>query len=138
MPAIGNIVLADGQTTPVNRTFEPLTAQMGETPAEFWEKSAGALVGYRTLKVLFRRSKTGGANKVIMRISSPTLETVSGSSSNGYTPAATKAYATDCDIVFTLPDRCTLQDRKDILAFAKSLLANSTVASVIQDQATIY
>lgn len=142
MPAIAPVVLPDGQATPVNRTFEPYTAQYASTPAEFWEKSAGSVNGYRRLLVLTRRSNkqtaTSGATNISVRLVTPVLETVSGTSSSGYAPAAAVAYNVLFNCDFVLPDRCTAQDRKDILAYAKAALANALVTACVQNVETIY
>jgi hypothetical protein len=42
------------------------------------------------------------------------------------------------DLIFFLPERSTLQDRKHILAYVKNLLANSLVTSLVETQETIY
>jgi len=137
MPA--SIILADGQATPVNKTFEAQIAQVGQDQAcEFWEKSAGSLSGYRRLSVLTRKSKTGNGLRTIVKISLPVLETVSGSSPSGFAPAPAVAYTTLATLEIVHPERNTLQDRKDMFAFLKNFFSNTTFQAVVQNQETYY
>lgn len=139
MPQIANIILNDGQASPVARTFNVQRAQVGEdSPAEFLEKSAGSINGYLRLSVLNRRAKVGNSFKTQIKISLPVLETVSGASPSGYAPAPAVGYTSIATVEFTHPERSTLQNRKDLLAFVTNALANANIMTCITNTETLY
>jgi hypothetical protein len=70
-------------------------------------------------------------------ISLPVLETV-GTADNGIPPPPTIAYVMKANLEFLLPERSTKQNRQDILAYAKNLLAAAVVTSVVQDLETVW
>ena len=124
-----SITLADGQTTPVNHTFDVQYAQAGsQTPASWLEKSAGIYAGFISLTQLVKRSPNK-ASKVTARLRFPRL-TTDGTSSLIHT--ATLA------IDFTVPDTMSLQDRKDFLAFAKNYLGSEAAyAAIVNGQPAV-
>jgi len=138
MPAIANLVLADGQATPVNHTFEAQSAQVGDIPAEFLEKSAGSINGYLRLTVATRKSKVGSSYRTQVKISMPTLETVTGSSPSGYAPAPAVAYTELATLEVVHPDRSVLQNRKDILAYLAALCNHAEFKKIIHNVETFY
>lgn len=139
MPQTANIVLNDGQATPVARTFYVQRAQVGDdSPAEFLEKTAGSINGYLRLSVLTRRAKVGNSFKTQIKISLPVLETVSGASPSGYAPAPAVGYTSIATVEFTHPERSTLQNRKDLLAYTHNVLANGLVAACVENTETLY
>lgn len=128
MTAIANIVVNDAQSTPVAHTFAPAKAEADFALLE--DRAAGVYVGYN--KLSFRLVRPTGNNgnsrnlKLNIKIETPKLETL-GTNSAGITPPPTVAYRPVADMMFTLPERCSLQDRKDLLAFVKNVLANAAV-----------
>lgn len=139
MPSIANLVLADGQASPVNHTFEVMTAQMGEDrPAVFMEKSAGSVNGYLQLTVLTRKSKTNGSYKTLVKLALPTLETVTGSSPSGFAPAPAVAYTEFATLDITHPERSALQNRKDVLAYLASLFNHAEFKKVVHNIEPFY
>lgn len=139
MPQIANIIINDGQATPVARTFAVQRAQVGDdSPAEFYEKTAGSINGYLRLSVLTRRAKVGNSFKTQIKIALPVLETVSGTSPTGYAPAPSLAYTSLATVEFTHPERSTLQNRKDLLAFVANVLDESSMVSLVTNAETFY
>lgn len=137
MPTFGNVVINDGQGTPVAHTFAPVNL-IGNA-ANFADRVGGISVGYPTILIsLTPPSKTSRLYKARLRIVVPTLETISNSTMSGIAPAPTKAYDSTVDMMFFMPERSTLSDRKNILAYAKNLLAHATVTSVIENNETVY
>jgi hypothetical protein len=129
MAAQSNLVLADGQAAPVNKTF---TAN-GFTPdavASWKDKSAGIAIGFPSITIGFRES--AAKTEIEKRITLPTLEVISGSDA-GYTPSPKVAYNVFTKEQFVLPARCTVQNRKDILAFSKNLNGHATMQSYVHD-----
>jgi len=137
MPAIGNIVINDGAATPVAHTFAPVT--ITGPIASFADRSGGISVGYPVISAsLTAPSKTSRLYKARLKLVLPVLETISNSTMSGIAPAPTKAYDLTADMTFLMPERSTLQNRKDILALAKNLLADAVVTALVQNNETIY
>jgi hypothetical protein len=73
-----------------------------------------------------------------VKIVTPVLEQVAGSGVTGYTPPPAKAF----DLVFIgefiLPERATLAQRKDILAFAKNALGHVVSQNAVWNLEMVY
>lgn len=128
MAAQGNLVLADGQTTPVNKTFSANGVKNGV--AFYADKSSGIAIGFPTITISVK--EFASKNEVEKRIALPTLEVISGSD-GGYTPAPKVAYTTWSVEKFTLPTRCTTQNRKDVRAFSKNLNADTAMVNAVEN-----
>ena len=133
MAAVANIVLADAQATPVNHTFIPLGPDQNNV---WWyeDQSATSEIGYGRVSVSISKpgNPSAGSNsqdrvtRVKFGIHTPKLETVSNNSA-GLVPPPTVAYIPRSTQEFLLPQRGTLQDRKDLRKFTY-LLAQHQVA----------
>lgn len=138
MSAIANIVLADGQATPVNHTFAPVNINQVGT-AKWADRSGGIAIGYPVVTLNVREPQKGSPLfKVSMKVVVPTLEVTAPSTATGIQPAPTKAY--DCLFAcdWILPERSTQQERKNLLAYVKNLFAAGVVTSAIQDLESVY
>lgn len=133
MPAFADIVINDGATTPVAKTFS-VKKTVG-TLSMWEERSSGIPVAYTKLQSETKDSDT--VRRVKLAIALPVLETVSGVNAQGYTPAASVAFTVRANVEYILPQRCSLQNRKDINAFIKNALAHATFQTVIQDGSEI-
>jgi len=149
LPQIASIVLANGESTPVNHTFAPL----GQNPKTgFWvfedqspRVSSSTPMGWPRLAIRARRASEGGPgenaqtriNRVEFVFSMPALETV-GTSDSGLTPPATVAYVDRIKGEYLLPARNVLADRKDDLAFSKALMSNSIFVDLVHNLSQIY
>jgi hypothetical protein len=137
MSARANIVINDGQATPVSHTFNPNSGDgnvAGVSIIEYEDRSGGISVGFPRISVQTRRSSKSSRNqKVTFKVATPVLETVSNSTVSGIAPAPTVAYANLFVGEFILPERSSLDSRKDLLAFVKNLFANAVVTSAITD-----
>lgn len=137
MPAIGTITINDGAATPVAHNFTP--SGISGDVAKYDDRSGGISVGFPRITISSAApSKTSRLYKARVKVVLPVLENIAGTSSNGFTPAPVKAYDLTADMTFILPERSTQQNRKDLLAFAKNLLANAVVTSVVQDNEVVY
>ena len=135
MSAIANIVINDGQGTPVAHTFAPAKT-IGDY-ALLEDRSAGIYIGYNKLTMSLTRpngpSKEATRNlKLSIKIETPKLETVSNNTVSGIAPAPTVSYRPVVELVATMPERCNLQDRKDLQAFLKNVLSNSFVTDAFE------
>jgi hypothetical protein len=137
MSQIAPIVLADGKSTPVNHTFSPVHVRDGV--AMYADRSTGIQVGFATIQTQMR-DPVGKSrlNKVMMKIDVPVLEQTSPSTTTGIQPAPTKAYSLAVDLVAMLPERSTLAERKDLLAFLRNFVAGSVFGNYITDYDRTY
>jgi hypothetical protein len=127
------ITINDGAATPVAHSFTPVNVN-SDGVAKYSDKSLGIAIGYPIVTLQPKESnKQSRSNKVLGKVALPVLEQVAGSTNTGFTPAPVVAYTLYFNFDFALPDRCTLQNRKDILAYAKNLLGNALVSSLVQD-----
>ncbi len=131
MAAIANIVIADGQVAPVNHTFVP---HLQEGSTSVWlDKVSGIVAGYTKLMSKGNSdSLDSEVQRVRLSIELPTLETLAPNTS-GFTPGPTVAYSSRFIGEFIIPKRATLQERKDMAAYAKNLLALAVVTSMVVD-----
>lgn len=128
MTAIAALTIADGQATPVNHTFSPVNIdQVGV--AKWADRSGGIALGFPTLTFSMRQPATKGSRnyRVTAKVTLPVLEATSPSTSTGIQPAPTKAYDLLATLEFVLPERSTLAQRNDLIAYVKNFLANATV-----------
>lgn len=142
MPAIKPLTLADGQATPVNHTFSPAKPQSGTgkvlVPAEWQELNGESFVGARriTMSVL-PDFKVNGVSKVRIVIADPVLSAPStGCCVDGSLQQV--AYTDFANITFSIASNATAAKRKDILAFAKSLLASAEVKAAVELLEPVY
>ena len=144
MTAIAALTLADGQATPVNKTFSPVTIDSAGV-AKWADRSGGIAIGFNTVSMRLRTPVTSGrissADRVYrlnLKVVTPVLEVTSASTGTGIQPAPTKAYEPYANIELVLPERSTLQQRKDLLAYAKNLLSNAVVTQGVENFEQIY
>lgn len=129
MSAIATLTIADGAATPVNHTFSPVNIDQNGV-AKWADRSGGIALGYPVVTFNTKApTKTSRNYKVTAKVVTPVLEQTSASTSTGIQPAPTKSYDLICNIDFSLPERSTLQQRKDLLAYVKNFLANATVVT---------
>lgn len=141
MGAITNVVLTDAAGTPVDHTFKPARTQSDF--ANWEDRSTGIYIGYNKLTLQLTRptgnSKTANRNlRLHLKIETPKMEVVSNDNFSGIAPAPTVSYRPVLEVVGTFPERCTLQDRKDILAFMKDALAESVIGAFFEDYEVPY
>lgn len=137
MAARANIVINDGQTTPVAHTFNPNSGD-GNVPGvsiiSYEDRSGGIQVGFPVASLSTRKpTKTNRNYKVTVKVSVPVLEVVTNSTVSGIAPAPTVAYTVTSVQDFIMPERSSLAARKDLLAYVKNLMANAVMTAAIQD-----
>lgn len=133
MAVQANLVLNDGQTTPVAVTFGPngSVSQGANTSIATWmNKTSGISIGFPRITLSVRMGSQ--INEVRKKIVLPTLEVISGSD-GGYTPSPKVAYEVMSDETFKLPVRSVLQNRKDILAFSKNMNADAVMTNAVHN-----
>lgn len=128
MAQIAPISLADGKTTPAAHIFNPTLPQKGTEPALWTNSETDTMVGNRklTLRVLEKTNKFD----VEARISDPVLSAIPDTCCEpGNIPVI--AYTDVVSISFSISKNSTEANRKDILAYAKSLLGTSVMATAV-------
>jgi hypothetical protein len=137
MAAIASVVINDGQATPVAHTFAPVNI-VGDV-AKWADRSGGIALGYPIITQSLRMPTSGSRMyKLTQRIVVPTLEVTSPSTMTGIQPAPTLAYNLMCNVDWLLPERSTLQERKNLKAFLKNLLAHANTTTASEDFETVY
>lgn len=146
MPALASITINDGQATPVAHTFNPSGPDKNGVNY-FYDRSGGIAIGFPSITLDLKEppvaapgmaSKASRVYRATAKVVMPVLEVTSASTGTGIQPAPTKAYDLVAKMEFILPERATLANRKDILAYAKNILTNSNVTSLVQDLEGIY
>lgn len=146
MPALAAITINDGAATPVAHTFSPSGPDKNGVNY-FYDRSGGIAIGFPMISIDMKEpapasatgvSKTNRVYRSTVKIVMPVLEVTSPSTGTGIQPAPTKAYDLMFRGEFISPERSTLQNRKDILAYAKNLLAHSMTTSLVQDFESVY
>ena len=135
MSAIANIVINDGQATPMAHTFAPAKTQADYALLE--DRTAGIYIGYNKLTFQLTRptgdSRAASRNlKLSIKFETPKLENVTNSTISGIAPAPTISYRPMVEMLVTFPERCSLQDRKDLQAYVKNVLSNAFVTDAFE------
>lgn len=135
-----NIVLADAQATPVNHTFVPIGRDKNGV-CWFEDQSAANAIGFWRISIESKRpvapngkmSSEGRSFRVRIELHEPILETVSNNTVSGIAPAPTVSYVSRSFNEFVMPERSSLQNRKDLRKMNASLLADPQVVSAVEN-----
>jgi hypothetical protein len=137
MSAIANVVINDGAASPVAHTFSPVSI-VGDL-AKLADRSGGIAIGFPVITQSIRSPGNGlRTYKVMMKVSVPTLDVVAGSTTAGTIAAPSLAFTCLANVEFVLPERSSLSERKNILAYVRNYLATSVAASAVQDLEPLY
>jgi len=147
MPVVAAFTLPDGQATPVSHTFSPSGPDKNGVHY-FYDRSGGFPIGFPSVSVDLKEPKPGGpgaqstANRVYrgtMKIVVPVMEvSTSASTTTGIPPAPTKSYDVIARMEFVIPERSSLQSRKDALSYAQNLLVSSIATALVRDLESFY
>lgn len=145
MPQAANIVLADAQGTPVNHTFVPLGPDKNGV---FWfeDQSQANSLGFWRISVEVKRpslatsgqSADNRSNRVRVGLHEPALANITNSTVSGVEPAPTLAYVMRSFSEFVMPERGSLQNRKDLRKMTSNLVSNSLIVDVVENLQLIY
>lgn len=126
MPQLGNLVLTDRASTPVNHTFVPRDIVDGVATVEEY---TGVPIGTNRVSMSTKRT-SGGRYKVAFKGSFPIVQTqtVNGVS----TPVVVRTGYFDLSFAFDATS--TEQERKDVVGQLYSMLSSSQ--SMVMDSAT--
>jgi hypothetical protein len=122
MPTLAAIVLADGQASPVNRTFTP-ESNNGNTIV--FNDGADPVSAQTTMQITLSKAKKKNDFTVVSAvIRSPYLDATTGA----------VLFYDQARIEFRQGYGSLLAKRKDQFAFAKNLLANADFKTMVQDR----
>jgi hypothetical protein len=129
MPQAADLVIADGSSTPVNRTFVPVQADPSGAVWRFvqGETSASAAKIFMQLKEANKDRRT---DRVTFRFEMPIEKEVDGT----YVVEDVARFSGD----FTIPVTLTLSQKADLLAFVKNTIATAIMESYVKDQIAVY
>lgn len=138
MTAIAAVTLADGQATPVNHTFAPVNIDATGV-AKYADRSTGISVGFPTVSFSIKQpTKASPSYKVTAKVTLPVLEQTSPSTATGIQPAPTLAYNLLASVDMVLPERSTLAQRKDLLAYFRNYMAHAVITAAVNDYEAVY
>lgn len=134
-----NIVLADAQATPVNHTFVPVGR---DQKGVYWfeDQSQANAIGFWKISIELTRppapaaltNSNGRTMRAKIALHEPVLETLSNSTVSGILPAPTISYIPRVYVEFVMPERSSLQNRKDLRKMVASLLAETQVIALVE------
>lgn len=145
MSAVANIVLNDAQGTPVAHTFIPIDYDAKSGTWWFEDQTGTNAIGFNRISVNLSKplppapgqSSAGRMVRVKLSIHVPVLETL-GTNDAGITPAPTVAFIPRAMCEFVIPERSSLQNRKDVRKYMQFLIADAQVVSAVENLANIY
>jgi hypothetical protein len=138
MGNIANIVLNDAATTPVAHTFGPSKQGMtvtGTSIAEYEDRAAngGIPVGFNKVSLALNRpNKERKTYRLDWKVETPVLEVTSNSTISGIAPAPTIAYLPLAQGTFVLPERSSLQSRKDLRKMTYELFGSAAFVAAVE------
>lgn len=137
MPAFGNVVINDGQATPVAHTFAPDRIDP-KGVAHWFDRSGGIIEGYLHLSHSYRPAQKSQSARHEFSLLLPVLEVSSPSTSTGYQPAPKAAYTPLATLMFYQPARSLLLDRRNQHTYVRNLLGIAAVQSAIENPEAFY
>lgn len=143
--AASNIVLADAQGTPVNHTFVPLGP---DRDGLFWfeDQSQASPIGYWRISHQLKRPAPGAAGqnsaqrtyRAVIGLHEPVLENVTNNTVSGISPAPTVSYVPRVFVEAVMPERSSLQNRKDLRKMIYNLLNEAQTVALVESLVTPY
>lgn len=128
MPAASNIVINDGQATPVAHTFTVITPQNGTNAAEYRDLSEPIRERQRSiLMTLFRAKGKSTRDKVRVVLTSPVLRT----GTDGITRVVD--YLTT-RMEYTIPAGTIQAERDDMFHLSRNLAVTPALGYMVKDQ----
>lgn len=129
MPAIGNITINDGKTTPLAHLFEPVRTN-GQL-SKHANNTASILAGRETLQVEVTEPATPtAAHRIKIKLTLPTIAVVN--------TVDTIVRTSSAEIVVNMSQLSTLADRKDMRALLANAILNASMTDVFEKFQPIY
>jgi hypothetical protein len=140
VPQAANIVLADAQGTPVNHTFIP---KGRDANGVFWfeDQSQANAVGFWRISFEIKQPPPPSAGtasdqrttRVKVGLHEPILANITNSTVSGVEPSPQVAYVDRAFTEYVMPERSSLQNRKDLRKMNYNLQNDSQVVAVVEN-----
>lgn len=130
MAQAANLVIADGQATPVNTTFsvESVTPQL----SQFVDRTTGVAAKYRRISVSYTPANSQQkGTKAGMNVSIPVWGILTSGAEGVVRTLRAK-------VIFDEPDGCTDAERKDLYAFTYNGLSHALIKGALRDNDPLY
>jgi hypothetical protein len=127
-----SLTLTDAASTPVNRAFNATQSDPDLTIWKDFATNGGYPVGAGVASASVKENGNGTI-RVQLKLSLPTMETLSGDTDLGFTPVPTKAFDCIGSVELVFPNRASLQNRKDLKAMLADFLSDAKVTSAVED-----
>lgn len=129
MSAIAAITLPDAAGTPVNHVFNPMSVK-GDKGT--WANQAASLpIGFETIDMTL--ADPSGNVTVYRQNTSMRLPVLKTTTDTGGNSVTTVDYWLEASLELKIPQRSTLQNRKDLVKLFTGLLSNAQFTSQAQD-----
>lgn len=126
MANIANIVIYDGQATPVQHTFvaDSVSRQKDEITA-FYKEATATVPDEAQGRITVKSLRLGsGVRRVSVRVEMPVMESVSGVNSAGYTASPKVAYVDTVEAAGYFHARSTVVGRRSVRQLAINVLGS--------------
>lgn len=131
MPTATDIILNDGQATPVAHTFTPQSVTPQRAVLVDRAGSGTTSAGHYELILSFSKAGNGRTtNRVGVRVNLPIEQTVDG--------RAEIAFTARFNGEFILPDDMTEAERDDIMAFVANAMAHADISDYVEELDPLY
>ncbi len=122
MSQIADITVYDGASTPVSHVLKAISvSRVGPKVEAYWRESNAALPVYAQIQLWMTVEQLkSGVYKVVTKLEVPTMESVAGQNSAGYTAAPKVAYTDRHEYTSYAHPRSTISGRR----LARQLLVN--------------
>lgn len=145
MGIVANVVVNDGLATPVAHTFVPLGP---DSQGVWWyeDQSPTTTVAFKRLSMSLVRPPIAKPqdnpnqrfNRITVKFYDPVADNVTNSTVSGVLPAPSLAYVSTGEIVIRVPERSTLQNRKDMRAYLANIFANANLIDMVDNLRNTY
>jgi hypothetical protein len=141
MPQISDIVLYDGQATPVAQTFKPTSVE--KDLVTLHEKSDpngyGMIAGFPVLSISRRLPTASNGNyKVVVKLKVPIVEVPTGTNSAGFQSPSKVIATCTANLEFIIPEIAIDASKADLFAYAHQALANSEIEDIVKNASFLY
>jgi len=126
MSVMAAITLADGASTPVNHTFNPVT----DSPATWLDSDAAILYKHQQKQLIVsmaRAKNSSGVNRITVSMTLPT------GGDGVAVPSADVARFSQVKCDFLLPAKSTKQERKDLRTLFMHALADAQLIDIVDE-----
>lgn len=120
-----NIVINDGQASPVAHTFQPQDRVPAGGGVVFQDIAGGVPDAYPTI-ILRGQMSPNGVFRAWRMIEVPVMETVSGTNAQGYQALSKRAMVLRARTEYTIDARASLAARNDLIAYDRNLNVPTT------------